>query len=158
VASTTSLDREYAYVLLRLKMGLKQNSLTHSMILCLYGDTKDVFCIGGLVDIVETPIAAGSRYRRQLINFMVKPMNDCIYSKSFDGFMDLNHVRINLYILGVMAGSLATLYITRHYASQFADNVDAPRNNTVLDGLDNYGFLPIISTTISENYDEGLDQ
>jgi hypothetical protein len=32
-----------------------------------------VFSIGGLVAIGETPIAAGSRYYRQLIDFLLKP-------------------------------------------------------------------------------------
>ena len=66
MASTIPLVREYAYVVLRLKMGMEQNSWTTSSILCRYGDTNDVFPIGRLVDIGETPIAAGSRYCRYL--------------------------------------------------------------------------------------------
>ena len=59
MVSTVPLVREYAFVGLRLKMDIKPNSLTSSTILCLYGDTNVVFHIGGLVDIGETPIAAG---------------------------------------------------------------------------------------------------
>ena len=56
MASTAPLVREYAFVGLRLKMDIQQNSLTSSAMLCRYGDTNDVFPIVGLVDIDETPI------------------------------------------------------------------------------------------------------
>ena len=73
MASTIPLVREYAYALLREKMVIQQYSLSSSVIHCRYGDTKDVIPIGGLVDIGETPITTGSRYCRQLNNFVVKP-------------------------------------------------------------------------------------
>jgi len=60
MASNVPLVLEYAYVLIRLKMDMQQNSSTSSAILCRYGDKKDVFSIGGLVDIGETPSASGS--------------------------------------------------------------------------------------------------
>jgi hypothetical protein len=47
MASTVPLVREYAFVGLRLKMDIKQNSSTSSAILYLYGDTNDVFLIWG---------------------------------------------------------------------------------------------------------------
>jgi len=59
MTSTVPLVREYAFVGLRLKIDIRQNSLTSSTILCRYGDRYDVFSIGGLVAIGETPIAAG---------------------------------------------------------------------------------------------------
>ena len=59
MASIAPLVREYAFVGLRLKMDIQQNSLTSSAILCLYGDTNDVAPIGGLAAIGETPIANG---------------------------------------------------------------------------------------------------
>jgi hypothetical protein len=70
MTSTVLLVLEYAYVLLRLKMDKQLNSSTSSAILCRYGGTKDVFPIGGLVDIGETPIATGSRYYCRLANFV----------------------------------------------------------------------------------------
>ena len=72
IESTVTLVSEYVFVVIHSKMGIKQNSLTSLVILCRYGNTKDVFPIGGLVDIGETPIATGSRYRLQLIDFFVK--------------------------------------------------------------------------------------
>ena len=59
MASTVPLVLEYAFVGLRLKMDIKQNSLTSSAIFCRYGDTNEVFPIGGLVPFGETPIGAG---------------------------------------------------------------------------------------------------
>jgi len=59
MASIVQLVLEYAYILLRKKMEMQQNSLNSSTILCRYGDTNDVFPIGGLAAIGETPIAAG---------------------------------------------------------------------------------------------------
>ncbi len=59
MASTVPLVREYAFVGLRIKIETQHHSLTSSSILCRYGDTNDVFPIGGLVAIGETPIAVG---------------------------------------------------------------------------------------------------
>ena len=140
--------REYAFVVLRLKMGIEQSSLTSSAIFCRYGSTKDVFPIGGLVDIGETAIAAGSRYCRQLVNFVLtSPEQLCLF-RVLDGIFDLIPVRISMYILDVKVGSLSTVYRTQHCASQLANIVDALGNN-YLDDVDDYVFPPpIISTTL----------
>ncbi len=75
MASVVPLVREYAYVLLRLKNdGRRTKFLNYLCDNLSLWDTKDVFPIGGLVDIGETPIASGSRYCRQLVNFrLIKP-------------------------------------------------------------------------------------
>jgi hypothetical protein len=70
MASIVPLAREYAYVLLRKKMSIRQNFLTSSTTICRYGDTKYVFPIGDLVAIAKIPIAAGSRFCRRLIYFL----------------------------------------------------------------------------------------
>jgi hypothetical protein len=137
-------------------MGMEQNSLTSSVILCRYGDTDDVFPIGGLVDIGETPIAAGSRYCRQQINFVFKSPDQLCLFKVIDSVIDLNPIRINMFILDVRGNSLTTLYRTRHCASQLANAVNTLSNN-LLDDVDDYVFPPpIISTTIWGKYDEAL--
>ena len=130
-------------------MGTEQSSLiTSSAIFCRYGSTKDVFPIGGLVDIGESDIVAGSRYCRQLINFVLtSPEQLCLF-KVLDAILDLNPVRINMYILDVKVGSLSTFYRTQHCASQLANIVDALGNNS-LDDVDDYVFPPpVISTTL----------
>jgi uncharacterized membrane protein len=73
MASTVPLVREYTFIVRRFKMGIKQNLVTCYVIICRYGNTNDVFPIGGLVYIGEMPIAAGSHYCCQLINFLLKP-------------------------------------------------------------------------------------
>ncbi len=115
IASIVLLVREYAFVVLRLKTGIEHNFLTSSAIFCRYGSTKDVFPIGGLVDIGETAIAAGSRYCRQLFYFVLtSPEQLCLF-KVLDGILDLIPVRISMYILNVKVGSLSghfTLCVT----------------------------------------------
>jgi hypothetical protein len=120
MASTVPLVRENAFVVLRLKMGTEQSSLISSAIFCRYGSTKDVFPIGGLVDIGESAIVAGSRYCRQLIGFVLKSPQQRWLFKVLDAILDLNPVRINMYILDVKVGSLSTFYRTQHCASQLA--------------------------------------
>ena len=86
-----------------LKMDILQNSLTSSAILCRYEDTNDVCPIGGLVDIGETPIASGSRYYRQLINFVLKLHDRLCLARVLKGLDDLMSFRISLYILDIKA-------------------------------------------------------
>ncbi len=106
MASTIPLVREYAVVVLRLKVGTEQSSLTSSAIFGRYGSSKDVFPIGGLVDIGESAIVAGSRYCRQLIHFVLRSLEQLCLFKVLDAILDLNPVRINMYILDVKVGSL----------------------------------------------------
>ena len=128
MASTYPLVREYAYVVPRLKMGMHQKSLTSSAILWLYGDTNDVFPIGGLVDISETSIAAASRYCRQLIIFVVKPHDHLCLFQVLKGLNDIMLVRFSMYILDVKAECLiTTLCRTRQCASELAKTMDAQK-------------------------------
>ena len=110
MASAVPLVLEYAYVLFRLKMVMQLNSLTSSTILCRYGDTNDVFPIGGLVNIGEAPIAADSRHYRHLINFVLVPHNRLCLFRVPKGLKDHMLVRFSLYILDVKAECLTMLY------------------------------------------------
>ncbi len=92
-------------------MDIRQNSLTSSTIFCRYGDAKVEFPIGGLVAIGETPIAAGSRYYRQLVNFVSKPHDNLCLFRALKGLNDLMPVRILLHILDVKAECLNRLYL-----------------------------------------------
>ncbi len=69
MSSTTPFDRDYVYIICRLKFNEDIKSLAPSSLFCHYGDTNDVFPIGGLVDIDETPIATILRYLRELAGF-----------------------------------------------------------------------------------------
>ena len=103
MASTIPLGLENSYVLLREKMDMQHNSLISSAILCRYGDTNDVFHIGGLADIGETPIPSGSRHYHQLVNFVLKPHDHLCLLRVLKGVKDLMPSRILMYILDAKA-------------------------------------------------------
>jgi hypothetical protein len=68
----------YFYVVIRLKMAESVNSLIGTTLICHYGETNDVFPIGGLVQPGETLKAAAIRYCRHLVNFRIE-QNDRLY-------------------------------------------------------------------------------
>ncbi len=79
-ASTIPYVRDYVYNVCRLKFTAGIKSLAPSSLFCHYGDTNDVFPIGGSVDIGETPITALLRYLRELAGFRLAngfPMVPC---------------------------------------------------------------------------------
>ncbi len=51
MASTILLVREYSYVVLRGKISNSEDSLISVVILCYYGDSNDIFSVGGSVGI-----------------------------------------------------------------------------------------------------------
>jgi ADP-ribose pyrophosphatase YjhB (NUDIX family) len=96
-------------------MSNSEDSLTSSIILCHYGNANGVFLVGGLVDIDETPIEAGIRYCREMINFVQRSDMLSLFNV-IDGIKDLVQIRISMYILDVKFGSLDMTYITRYGA------------------------------------------
>ncbi len=62
---------DYVYIIVRLKFTKNNKSVSLSSLFCHYGDSNDVFLIGGLVSIGETPIATILRYLRELAGFRV---------------------------------------------------------------------------------------
>ena len=100
-ASTVPSVRDYVYIVCRLKFTADIKSLAPSYMFCHYGDTNDVFPIGGLVDIGETPIAAILRYLRELAGFRLAngcPMFPC---NIIDGYKDHEPIKIRLYVTDV---------------------------------------------------------
>ena len=116
MASTSPLVREYAYVVLRLKMSNSEDSLTSSIILCHYGNANDLFPVGGLVDIDETPIEAGIRYYRELIYFVQRSDMLNLF-KVIDVIKEFVPIRISMHILDVKFGSLDMTYRTQYGAA-----------------------------------------
>ncbi len=101
-ASTIPYVRDYVYIVFRLKFLADIKSLAPSSLFCNYGDTNDVFPIGGLVDIGETPIDAILRYLRELAGFRLAngfPMFPC---NAIDGSKDHEPVKIRLYVIDVL--------------------------------------------------------
>ena len=88
MASSVPMVPNYVYVVIRLKMTEIVNSLVGSTLYCHYGETNDIYPIGGLVQQGETLAVAAIRHCRHLVNFRIE-QNDRLYiSKKLDGFMD----------------------------------------------------------------------
>ena len=86
----------YVYVVIRLKMTENVNNLVSTTILCHYGETNDIFPIGGLVQPGETLTHATIRHCRHLVHFRIEH-NDRLYiAKVLDGFMDHEPVKISI--------------------------------------------------------------
>ncbi len=105
MASTVPLVPNYVYVVIRLKMAESINSLVGSTVLCHYGETQDVFPIGGLVQPGETLTAEAIRYCRHPVNFRLE-QNDRLYiAKELNGFMEHEPIKITIFITGVLLNS-----------------------------------------------------
>jgi hypothetical protein len=102
MSSTVPSIRDYVYIICRLKFTEDIKSLAPSSLFCHYGETNDVFPIGGLVDIDETPIAAILRHLRELACFRLAngfPMFPC---SIIDGYKDHEPNKIRLYVTNVL--------------------------------------------------------
>ena len=63
---------------------------------CNYGETNDIFPIGGLAQPGETLTTAFIRHCRHLVNFRIEE-NDRLYkAKELDGFMDPELVKMTI--------------------------------------------------------------
>ncbi len=105
VAPPAAMDsivvRDYAYIVCGLKFD-KDSNFHPSSLFCHYGVTNDIFPIGGLVDIGETPIAAIFRYLRELAGFRLAkgcPMFPCAI---LDGYKDHEPIKIRLYVTDIL--------------------------------------------------------
>jgi hypothetical protein len=85
MASSIPPVPNYLYVAIRLKMAESVNSRVGTTLLCHYGETNDIFPIGGLVQLDEILTAATTRHCRHRVNFRIE-QNDRIYSQSFGFF------------------------------------------------------------------------
>jgi len=82
------------------------NSLVGTTLLCHYGETNDIFPIGGIVQLGETVAAQAIRHCRHIVNFR-NEQNDRLYiAKELDGFMDHEPVKIAILIIDVLFGKL----------------------------------------------------
>ena len=78
MASSVPPIPNYFYVVIRLKKAESINSLVRTTLLCHYGETQDVFPIGGLLQPGETLTAAAIRYYRHLVYFRIE-QNDRLF-------------------------------------------------------------------------------
>ena len=126
MASSVPLVPNYVYVVIRLKMAESVNSLVGTTLLCHYGETNDVFPIGGLVQPGETLTVAAIRHCRHMVNFRIE-QNDHLYTVTeLDGFMDHEPFKIATFITDVLFGRLK--WRARHHTPAFyivvADNIN----------------------------------
>ncbi len=101
-ASTVPYFRYYVYIVCRLNLTANIKYLVPSYLFYHYGDTNDVFPIGGLVDIGETLIALILRYLRELVGFRLAngfPMFPC---NVVDGYKDHEPIKNRLYVIDVL--------------------------------------------------------
>ena len=104
MASTVPLVPNYVYVVIRPKMAENINSLVGSTLLCHYGETHDVFPIGGLVQPGETLTVATIRHCRHLISFRIE-QNDRLYiAKELGRFMEHEPKKMTIFITDVLQG------------------------------------------------------
>ena len=106
MASSVPRVPNYVYVVIRLKMAKSMNSLVGSTLICHYGETHDVFPIGGLVQPGETLTTTSIRHFRHLVNFRIE-QNDRFYlAKDLDGSMEHEPIKITIFINDVLFNRL----------------------------------------------------
>ena len=101
------------YVVILLKMAESVNSLVGTTLLCHYGETNDVFPIGGLVQPCETITFATIRHCRHMINFRIEQKDRLYIAKTLDGFMDHEPIKIIILITDVLCNKLK--WIASHH-------------------------------------------
>ena len=106
MASSVPLVLNYLYIVIRLKLAESFNSLVDTPLLCHYGETNDIFPIGGLVQPGEPLAAATIRHCRHVVHFRIEH-NDRLYiAKELDGFMDHEPIKIIIVVIDVLCGGL----------------------------------------------------
>ena len=106
MTSSVPLVPNYVYVVIRVKLAESVSSLVGSTLLCHYGETNNIFPIGGLVQPSENLAAAVIRHCRHLDNFRIE-QNDRLYiANELGGFMDREPVKISFLKNDVLCGKL----------------------------------------------------
>ena len=87
-------------------------SLVGSTLICHYGETNDIFPIGGIVQPCEVLTNIAIRRCRHRFNFVIE-QNDRLYvAKALDRFMDRELVKITILITSILCGRL--MWRARH--------------------------------------------
>jgi hypothetical protein len=106
MASSVPLVPNYVYVVIRLKMAESDNFLVGMTLLCHYGETNDIFPIGGLTQPCETLIVAVIRHCRHMVNFRIEQNDRLHIAKELNGFLDNEPVKITILITDILCGRL----------------------------------------------------
>jgi hypothetical protein len=102
MASVVPSAHEYVYIFVRVKFTEDIKSLAPSSLFCHYGDSNNVFPIGGLVGIGETPIAAVVRYLRELAGFRMARNFPMFICNVIPRYKEHKSIKINLLATDVL--------------------------------------------------------
>ena len=68
---------------------------------CHYGETDDVFLIGGLVEPNDTLMASAICHCRRLDGFYLKPNHRLYLTRAIHGMVDHEPVKISIFVIDV---------------------------------------------------------
>ena len=88
-------DPHYVYLHIRLRDDYRK-VLTY---LCHYGDTDDMFLVGGMVANSETPHVAVARYLKELGGFILNSNTRFHLVKVIEDVMNYDVVKISLFLV-----------------------------------------------------------
>ena len=111
ITSSTS-QSNHVYVVIRIKMSENINGLTGNMF-CHYGETDDVFLIGGWVEPHETLMASAIRHCRRMVNYRLKSCHRLYLAQLINGLVVHEPVKISIYDMDVLFKDLR--WRTRHH-------------------------------------------
>jgi len=87
-------------------------------LLCHYGETDDVFLIGGLVEPNETWMASAIRHCRRLVDFHLRPNHQLYLAKVIYGLVNHEPVKTSIYVVDVLYKDLC--WRARHHTPRMA--------------------------------------
>ena len=98
--TSSTLQSNHVYVIIRLKMSENINGLAGSLF-CHYGETDGAFLIGGWVEPNETLMASVIRHCRRLVDFRLKPCHRLYLAKVINGLVDHEPVKLSICVVDV---------------------------------------------------------
>jgi hypothetical protein len=115
----------FIYNVVRLKFKEDIKSLASSSLFYHYGDSNDVFLIGGLVGIGGTPIATILRYLRELAGFRLARKFPMFVCNVISGNKEHEPIKISLFVIDILWDHLK--YRNNYHASTMGNNILADK-------------------------------
>jgi hypothetical protein len=98
MATAVPFARENAYNIFRMKFTEELRGLSPSSLFCKYVQTNDVYLVGGLVSIDETPVVSILRHLRELACFRLARNFPRFFWNLNKSYMEHEPIKISLYI------------------------------------------------------------
>ncbi len=102
MASAVPYAHDYAFIIVRLKFTEDIKSLAPSSLFCHYGDSNNVFPIGVLLGIGETPIATILRHLRELAGFRLARNFPMFLCNVLSGYKEHEPIKIGLFVADIL--------------------------------------------------------